>query len=441
MKGYVFWGILTSIMIQNGVMEAGAARGAKRAVIIVPVADMLKVPLADAWQAVDVAMAYQMLPYCQVRYEDNRRVCPRTHQVLFNTIVEIIGERGDEVYVRVPNLFLVDKVTGLPRNAFWTHRKNLVLLDELAVDVRVAIPVPIDFFDQESVCSELVVTLTQPFGDACTGMTFSVGTRFFRAGDPTPEGQPVHVLSEGGRAVTKIVIPHDVCVVGCEIDCQARVERYVTLLRDWARQCEGKVIPYVWGGCSFIDRDDGAAFEKQSAVFGDATHDVFVRPARVTGVKSGFDCSGMILRAAQICGIPYFYKNSHTVPQYLFRLNTGELPANGDIIQYRGHVMIVSDVARNLVLETCGYTAGFGVVHELPLSRVFKGIETYSQLINRLRRGCPLERLAKDGTVARTIDSFTILKISSAWQVAVALPASLFSPLPERLAKPSVISH
>ena len=34
----------------------------------------------------------------------------------------------------------------------------------------------------------------------------------------------------------------------------------------------------------------------------------------------------------------------------------------GDLIYFPGHVMIVSDLAKNLFIESAGYSVGFGIV-------------------------------------------------------------------------------
>jgi len=421
MKVMMHWGIVMAVIISSTTTVSATMR---QAVVIVPVADLLKAPLSQVWRANNVADAYERMPYCHVVDGDNKIACPRTHQELFNTIVDVIEQCNDEWCVQMPNLFLIDKITGTPRNSFWTHCKNLMLLDEhdahgIGYDV---IPQSIRFFDQNSVCDCSIVTLTEPFMDPVTGMHFSVGTRFVRAGEQAPDGIPVFLLRDNGRSVGLLYVPDDRCVVGCPTGNEERVSLYVALLRKWAHELHGMAIPYVWGGGSFIAPIDCARFERHTGMFGGVSAAFFGRLGREVGIKVGFDCSGIILRAAQIFGIPYFYKNSHTVPHYLEHLDPSELPQNGDIIQYKGHVLVISDRDNNLALEACGYDPGYGVVQELPLARIFNGITTYEQLVHHLHERLPIERLAADGCVARRLDTFTILKIRSAWHVVDKLP-------------------
>ena len=389
--------------------------GGQSAVVVVPVADLLKVSLGRAWSTKDVAASYDALPYCHASYVDNHTVCPRTHQALYNTIVEIIEYNGDEVYVRVPYLFVRDKGTGKNRNAFWMLRSNLILLDQLTPDVLAAIPPSIDYHDPGSVCCQEVVTLTQPFHDATIGVAFSAGTRFVRAGVASCDGEPVYVLRNHGQHVDVVSLPRQRCVVGCPLRRNERIKNCVRLLREWVKCYDGKVVPFVWGGASFIDYDCEGDFELATDLFDGRSHSFFVRPTCMTGVKTGFDCSGLILRAAQISGVPYFCKNSHTVPQHLACLMPGELPKDGDIMQYTGHVLVVSSVEQNLAIEAAGYNAWHGIVHEVPLSRLFKDITMYEQLANRLHSQLPIERLDQDGRVVSKIDSFSILKMASVW--------------------------
>src|SRR5205814_4688733 len=96
--------------------------------------------------------------------------------------------------------------------------------------------------------------------------------------------------------------------------------------------------------------------------------------------KNGFDCSGVILRAAQIAGIPYFCKNTTTIAQCLTPLKSEQQLREGDLILIKGHVMIVSDITKNLLIEARSYGHGYGKLHEISIDQVFEGIETYKDL-------------------------------------------------------------
>jgi cell wall-associated NlpC family hydrolase len=136
---------------------------------------------------------------------------------------------------------------------------------------------------------------------------------------------------------------------------------YVDSIRQWVETAE-KPIPYVWGGSSFTNAPKGS------------------------GPHAGCDCSSLIMRAAQLFSIPYFYKQSSLV-QRLDDVPVGDMPEPGDILWMPGHVMVVGDVKNNTVIEASGYNSGYGNVHELPLEQRFHGIRTYEDLDDLRARG------------------------------------------------------
>lgn len=126
----------------------------------------------------------------------------------------------------------------------------------------------------------------------------------------------------------------------------------------------------------------------------------------------------MILRGAQLCGIPYFFKNSTTLAQNLTPLQKNEDLENGDLIWFLGHVIIISDVKNNLVVEARGYEHSYGRVHEASLKTQFNNISTYEDLKKAYLEHIPLERLNLQGIVAKEIPTFKLLKLKSVWPQA-----------------------
>jgi hypothetical protein len=121
----------------------------------------------------------------------------------------------------------------------------------------------------------------------------------------------------------------------------------------------------------------------------------------------------MILCAAQIAGLPYYCKNSHVIAKTLRPLNSGEKIEEGDIIWYSGHVMVVSDAKKNLVIEAIGYDSGYGRVHEISIDRVFQGIHNFDGLRPCHFKNKFTRRLRQDGSAWRSIYHLKILKLSS----------------------------
>ena len=69
---------------------------------------------------------------------------------------------------------------------------------------------------------------------------------------------------------------------------------------------------------------------------------------------AGFDCSGMILCAAQIAGLPYFFKNTDTLLGNLKPLRPTEELEAGDLVFYSGHVLVVSDLKEEFTYRSSG---------------------------------------------------------------------------------------
>ena len=78
-----------------------------------------------------------------------------------------------------------------------------------------------------------------------------------------------------------------------------------------------------------------------------------------------------------------------------------------------GHVMAISDPRKGLIIEARGYPQGYGKVHELPVSRIFKGIKTVEQLYRAIQRGDQITRLDAHGKPADSTEHMRILSMRS----------------------------
>ncbi len=83
------------------------------------------------------------------------------------------------------------------------------------------------------------------------------------------------------------------------------------------------------------------------------------------------------------------------------------------MIWIRGHVLVVANVKEQTVIEASAYDYGYGEIHELPISKVFKGIETFDDLIKRYHHKKVIERLHANGTVLDTYKEVKLLKLAS----------------------------
>src|SRR3990167_1494271 len=92
-------------------------------------------------------------------------------------------------------------------------------------------------------------------------------------------------------------------------------------------------IPYAWGGCSYTATCTDPHFQlKTTSVtkhLPQPQRRWFSYPTYNLKPATGFDCSGVILRAAQIAGLPYFYKNTVTILNNLKPLTATDELADG----------------------------------------------------------------------------------------------------------------
>ena len=386
----------------------------EKALTIVPIADLLGQSIDEVNQKNKVAFSYATLPVCG---RSGPYACPRIHQLLFNEIVDIVSESDGrkapkkEVFVKVPNLFYLNGTKKAPQVMYCSLKSNFISLRSLkkkGIDLT-TIPSHIDFrFPEKRVYEQTTVQLLFPFYDPITKVTYSAGTKFVCIpGEQTTHDISVYVLDVKNMVMRETTLPKELCFKNRRYaDPAVAIQDFVTIVRSWAHIKNGH-IPYVWGGKSFITPvcDDTFTYKETPHA------SWYVLPYYEYAIKAGFDCSGLIATAAQICGIPYFYKNTTTLSQELNQVKPGEEIHNGDLIWIPGHVMIISDVEKNLLVEARAYIHGYGKVQELPLSKVFKGITTFSSLNTETYK--PLKRLDSNGRVVQKVTQIKILSMAS----------------------------
>jgi len=169
-------------------------------------------------------------------------------------------------------------------------------------------------------------------------------------------------------------------------------------------------IPYVFGGasCAYAIKP-GSPFE----LIKQESKSFWSYPDYEVDTKSGMDCSSLILRAAQIAGIPLFYRNTKTLERYLECIRAHVDIEPGDIIWFKGHVIVVSDIEKNTCIEARGYSSRFGKVQEIALKDIFEHIDTFSELKYAFLNNMKLNLLSHTGLPIYAIDQFKILKLTS----------------------------
>ena len=119
----------------------------------------------------------------------------------------------------------------------------------------------------------------------------------------------------------------------------------------------------------------------------------------------------MLLTAAQIVGLPYYAKNTRAIYNSLRPLLKEDVLEEGDLIWYEGHVLVVSDIPKNFVIEAVGYESGFAKVHQISLDKVFADIHDYKDLILAHHMQQPLKRLDILGNPVRSVQQLKLFKL------------------------------
>lgn len=383
----------------------------QKGIVIVPVADLVGQPLESFYHHMPVHNAYGSLVYAP--YSTHYDACPRVHQLLYHEMVDIVKKKGNEVEIDIPQVFYQTAANPQPQTLYWTLAKNILPLDPKKHDLN-KLPQPVNFktnrYGQNN-----IVSLLEPFYEPGSHTTFSAGTRFVLCEhQPGQQLVAVYYLHPKKQTIAICHIPKNkLHFIGNRTN-KERVADFITALRRWTQQSNG-IIPYVWGGCSFTQTMPKNSFTVEHKPVRGKVLGHYMRPEHNSPAKSGFDCSGIIVRSAQIAGLPYFFKNTYTITQQLPALKHNEQLKEGDLIWIRGHIYIVADTHKQTVIEAHAYDGGYGKVHEIPIAKVFKGVETFAQLTDIYRYKKPLERLNHNGDVYQRYNEIKLLKFGGQW--------------------------
>jgi len=401
------------------------------AIVIVPVADLVTAPLQkDANESSE--SAYNALPISGGNPHPSMS-CPRMHQLLFHEIVRVIQEQGDEVQVEIPNFFYTTETDKTPQHTFWTLKKNLIPLQKLknaGLDVA-KLPPPISYKKKNN-DHKNVITLAMPYQHSKTDSTFSAGTRFIRVNDGKSLGQTIdaYLLDPHKLNFDTIQIPSSIVIVTAA-NKEEKIKQFIATLQRWAHLEDG-FIPYVWGGCSFTQTNNKACTEIKTTIKHEAT--TYFTCPNLQKPYAGFSCSNVIARAAQICGIPFFFRYARTVQAYMKPLQKNEKLEDGDIItspyhvldtsnqrnsqgnHKNNHVMVISSVQNSTLIEARGYrNGGSGRVQEIKLNSAFKDISTYEELTQSYYQEQPIVRLGSNGQPTAAIEKIKLFKLKKLW--------------------------
>lgn len=366
----------------------------KHAVINCPVADLLGEPLHK-----NVYAGYKQIPL----HTDNN-TCRRVHQALFNELVTIVDQTEYEYCVEITNAYFVTQTSTKPQSRYWTLKENCSLLTD---EIQKTVPTPISYKSTQHSRKKPTIVLTQPYHDR---ISFSAGTRLVYC-PAKSDGEIITAIRYDfvKKRITSFDIHRSACRVENEALCSPETRHeMIALIRSWINESHKRVVPYVWGGCSYVYRYSGN-FKRQWNDYIESC--AYTYPRTKHTPHTGFDCSCLILRAAQIVGVPFFCKNSFTMAAKLKEVKDYKDVQIGDIIWIPGHVILIADLERNTTIEARGYPHYYGKLQEIPLAEQFKGIHSIKQLIEHRNANKPLLRLNKEGTVVTTIPQYKILKL------------------------------
>lgn len=402
--------LITFLLITSGALHAARVP----ALTIAPVADLIGFSFNKKHGASNSTRHYQAVPFCK----KSPNSCPRLHQLLYNEQVDIVQTEGDEVRIELHNVFFQTRESDKKHTSYWTHKRNIMPLEALqkrGVDLA-TLPKPVSFTAPSTKQEQNIVTLLVPYADPATKRTYSAGTRFVRAEQHNKDTSTIAVHALQPRTLKPILItlPEASTLAQQPATPKEQQKLFVAILKQWAHQNKG-FIPYVWGGCSFTGLCANNNFKTHKRKTTNGTIEYYQYPSCHARPCGGFDCTGIIARATQLAGMPYYFKNTTTLAQNLRTLQKKESIEDGDVIWFSGHVLVVADTKKHTAVEARGYDHGFGKIQELPLSELFEEIETYKQLAAALFAKKPLKRLTNKGKVAQSISHFKILKMKSLW--------------------------
>lgn len=384
-----------------------------KAICIAPIVDLLSDSVKEINPFQSVESQYATIPYSP-ELEDLS--CLRVFQAIFNETVDILEETDEEIKVQINTVFFKIDRRNFQKNAYWALKKNFKKIDELKnanfnLDL---LPESIDCntVDFNKKPNQKIITLKLPFHDCITNNIYSAGTRFVYK-EKIDQYYVVFIYDNNINKIVETKITETICIDFKNISFAKKVENFISLLKLWANLPK-KFIPYVWGGSSMQHLYVHNNFKLIHGYDIDGNRaNFYTRKDQSENPCSGFDCSTLIARATQMCQIPYFFKDSITILKHLKPLTEDDTIEAGDLIWFPGHVIVVSDIKNNLIIEARGYKSGHGKVHEIPISKMFKDIKNFNDLLDYHLNNRQLLLINKAGNVSARLDNFKILKLKS----------------------------
>lgn len=372
---------------------------AQKALITKPVSDLFGSPRTTTTP----------IPYAQQHAYGT--LCPRLHQLLQHDVVEIIQQGPHYTQVRVPDFWYQTRIAPERCADFWIHNNDLLREKNIALDDWCKLtgqtgkkqsPAPF-------------VTLIAPWYCKQLRTTFATGTKFYcTQAQKKPDNYHVYTLHPKHHTVQTIAIPQHCVYEPTAHTLDERFAYYQQLIKAWSTH--NKIIPYVWGGCSMQytcpDNRYHAVQHTDNKVY---------RRLNEPVQKTGVDCAGLIMLAARTAGLPYPLKNTTTIVRNGSETKAVELEI-GDILWVPGHVLLVIDPHKGMLLEASHYTHGIGCVRSVHISKLFTAINSFADLEHAVKKKIPLKRQNRDGNVYQEIKQAKLISMRKTIQDASLQP-------------------
>lgn len=318
------------------------------------------------------------------------RPCKRAHQGLFNEQVELVQEKDGFLQISYDDAVIYGIDSNNQRlSHFWISKQQAVALAHLSQELLSAVPTQKD--------NSIVLTL--PWHG------LSVGTHLVRTpGKDTGDDYAVVIPNYQTAIIHQHFVPKTHAIEYMQRSTQKSRKLFLRIVNDLINHAhkQAQVIPYVWGGSSYIHANDPD----------DAHHINGAWERKKQGlVYTGYDCSELIMRVAQMVGIPFPWKLSGMIHINCRPVSSSQDLENGDIIWIQGHVMIVNNIANNEVIEARGYKSGYGKIHRIKLDELFQNVHTFNDLLEIYFNKKPISLKNRKGGIVKTYDNCKLFKL------------------------------
>lgn len=354
----------------------------------VPIADLLGAPINGFFTTTPVSKAYLQLPYAE---KSGNNASPRTAQLLFNQPVIIKRQKGQEIELEVP--YLPYRFNNRTYTQYWTLASNITKLT-----------------DQNKHSVPLTTRNSFTLGKPITlkDKTYTAGTRF-ACSKRKNKKTTVHVYNPATELFDKHHLANTLSL-STPKDFKSKKALFVQLCKQWADHTNG-FIPYVFGGISIGERLTDDTYSSKKAAFTQSKPSTFYMRKNNHTPRQGIDCARLITRAAHMTQIPLYATNTTQLKHTLKPLQKGEFPEDGDVLMWRGHATVISDIKKGLLVEARSYDSGYGKVHEIPFEQQLQGVTSTQKLVDAHFAKKPVQRLNKDGSKSHLIYDLEILKL------------------------------